>query len=315
MFNVYSPYNGTYTVTITIIKYNHMKLIKLFDGIYLQCYYIQHASNAFKKKHYYKPFITIFRDGDAIIMEDTDKINPSIVYKKLPGYIFSFRKDIDLKRLGFSTETKIPAIVTDTHHPIMTNLDRLFAKGKEVAMALVHNHRSPLGMIVDALDLGYSLDDIKTNTIEKEIVEGYIEFTLSNVKKAEDWLNFIIKFAPLTRVQTVPSFAQEITDESFREENLRKEFNLKSLALTYDMHAHDNAEEYAIAHKMDVLMIDPQWTITINNDYGNLAKRIKEQMAKEHITPKDATKKNSITITFEQDCSLKGMNYTILDCI
>ncbi len=180
-------------------------------------------------------------------------------------------------------------------------------------MAFVHDRISPVGMPVDSIDLAFTIKEfmsIDIKKIEQYIRDGYVGFVRSSIHSAEEWVELILELVPLTRFERVPCFPKTIDDGSFKEDRLRKDFRLRDLYLTYDVHAHNNAEEFDIAHKMDTLMIDPSFKITVEDDYTDLASRLKKAIKK----PVKTTK-SSITFTFKDYCDIKDGKFTITDCI
>ena len=286
-----------------------MKLTKLLNYANVQHYLIENPSAKFKRK-YPKRFIYAFREGTQVLIGNEDKLPTKLTFHKLPGYIFTYSK---VSIMNVFTDLRYPSEQESTQYPTIENLDRVFIQGHDIAMALLHDKNSPIGMPVDAIDMSFSIKEFlkaDNDTLTKTITEAYVEFVKDSIHNTEEWVELILELVPLTRFERVPSFPAKIDDNSFKEDYLRKTFKLRDLYLTYDVHAHNNAEEFNIAHKMDTLMVDPNFTITIEEDYNKLATKFKNLIKK----PVKSTK-SSITFTFKQYCDIKDGKFTIIDCI
>ena len=286
-----------------------MKLTKLLDYSTVQHYLIENASSKFKRK-YPKRFIYAFREGSRVLIGNDDKIPPSIALHKLPGFVFTYSK---VSIANIFVNLPYPPEQETTLYPVIDNLDRVFRKGQDIALAFIHNKVSPVGLPVDAMDMSFNIKEflsIDNNRLEHYITEGYVDFVKNSIHNTEEWVELILELVPLTRFERVPSFPKKIDDNSFKEESLRKSFRLTDLYLTYDVHARNNKEEFDIAHRMDTLMIDPGFKITVENDYANLADRLKK-LIKNPV----ASTKDSITFTFKDYCAIKDGKFTIIDCI
>lgn len=286
-----------------------MKLTKLLNYPNVQHYLIENPSAKFKRK-YPKRFIYAFREGTRVVIGNEDKIPPGLSYNKLRGFVFTYSK---VSIANIFTKQPYPSNQDTTMYPTIENLDRVFRTGYDIAISLVHNKISPVGMPVDSLDIAFTIKDILTMSkedIEEFLKESYVTFVNSSIPNTEAWVELIIELVPLTRFEMVPVFPQKITDASFKADALKEGFKMNELYLTYDVHAHSIKEEFRIAHKMDTLMIDPSFTITVEEDYGNLAGRLKRMIKR----PVKSTK-TSVTFTFKQYCDIKNGKFTIIDCI
>lgn len=286
-----------------------MKLTKLLDYSLVQHYLIENPSARFKKK-YPKRFIYAFREGTRVLIGNDDKIPPAVALHRIPGYVFTYSR---VSLTNVFVNIPYPPEQETTRYPTIENLDRVFVQGHDIAMAFIHDRISPVGMPVDSIDLAFTIKEFMSTDIrkiEQYIRDGYVGFVTSSIHNTEEWVELILELVPLTRFERVPCFPRVITDNSFTEDQLRKDFRLRDLYLTYDVHAHNNAEEFAIAHKMDELMIDPSFKITVEDDYTDLAKRFKKMIKK----PVKTTK-SSITFTFKDYCEIKDGKFTITDCI
>ena len=300
---------GTLTVIMLIYRTERMRLTKLLNYANVQHYLIENPSAKFKRK-YPKRFIYAFREGTQVIIGNEDKLPTKISFHKLPGYIFTYSK-VSLSNVFVNIH--YPPEQESTRYPTIENLDRVFVKGNDIAISLIHDKISPIGMPVDAIDMSFSIKDfLKTdnNTLIKTITNAYVEFVKGAIHNTEAWVELILELVPLTRFERVPSFPAKIDDNSFKEDSLRKSFKFKDLYLTYDVHAHNNEEEFKVAHKMDTLMIDPSFNITVEEDYGGLATRLKK-LIKKPVKSTDS----SITFTIKQYCDINDGEFTIIDCI
>ena len=286
-----------------------MKLTKLLNYPNVQHYMIENPSAKFKRK-YPKRFIYAFREGTHVIIGNDDKIPPGICYNKSRGFVFTYNK---VSVANIFTKQPYPPIQDITQYPAIDNLDRVFRTGYDVAVSLLHNKISPVGMPVDALDVAFTIKDIlamSKQDIESFLREAYVKFAKDSIPNTEAWVELIIELVPLTRLEMVPVFPQKITDESFKTDALKNGFKMNDLYLSYDVHAHSIKEEFQIAHKMDTLMIDPTFVITAEEDYGGLVRRLKRMIK----NPVKSTK-TSISFTFKQYCDIKNGKFTIIDCI
>lgn len=286
-----------------------MKLTKLLDYSTVQHYLIENASARFKKK-YPKRFIYAFREGTRVLIGNDDKIPTSIALHRLPGYVFTYSK---VSIANIFVNVPYPPEQETTRYPVIDNLDRVFREGHDVAMSFIHDRTSPVGIPTDSIDMAFTLKEFLSTDNAKlahHITEAYISFVKSSIRSTEDWVELILELVPLTRFERVPSFPKTIDDSSFKEESLRRGFRLRDLYLTYDVHARNNKEEFDVAHKMDMLMIDPNFKITVEDDYTDLANRLKKLIKK----PVKSTK-SSITFTFKEYCAIRDGKFTILDCI
>lgn len=286
-----------------------MKLTKLLNYSTVQHYLIESPSAKFKRK-YPKRFIYAFREGTSVVIGNEDKLPTKLMFHKLPGYVFTYSK-VSLTNVFMNLP--YPPEQETTRYPSIENLDRVFIQGHDIALSFVHDKVSPIGMPVDAIDMSFSIKEFMgtdETRLTKAITDAYVDFVKGSIHNTEEWVELILELVPLTRFERVPSFPAKIDDNSFKDDYLRKTFKLRDLYLTYDVHAHNNEEEFRIAHKMDMLMIDPAFTITVEEDYNNLATKFKNLIKK----PVKSTK-SSITFTFKQYCDIKDGKFTIIDCI
>ena len=296
-------------LSVRIYGCERMKLTRLLDYANIQHYYIEGASSKFKKR-YPKRFIYAFREGSRVVIGNEDKLPPFLALHRLPGFVFTYSKvriDNVFVNVGYPPEQE------QTDYPVIDNLDRVFKEGCDVALSFLHNKNSPVGMPCDSLEAAFSIKEfmeLTENDIIDRITDAYIAFVNGSIHNTEQWVEFILELVPLTRYGLVPRYPKTINDDSFKETALRKGFKLTDLYLTYDVHAHTNKEEYDVAHKMDRLMVNPDFKLTVYDDYTELATRLKKLIKKPLKADKDA-----ITFTFKQYCDITDGRFTILDCI
>lgn len=286
-----------------------MKLTKLLNYSLVQHYLIENPSAKFKRK-YPKRFIYAFREGPQVIIGNEDKLPTKLTFHKLPGYVFTYSK---VSLANVFVNVPYPPEQESTRYPTIENLDRVFVQGHDIAIAFIHDKVSPIGMPVDAIDMSFSIKEFlgtDNSKLIEVITDAYVDFVKGAIPNTEAWVELILELVPLTRFERVPSFPAKIDDNSFKDDYLRKTFNIRDLYLTYDVHAHNNDEEFKIAHKMDTLMIDPAFTITVEEDYSNLATKFRKLIKK----PVKSTK-SSVTFTFKQYCDIKDGKFTIIDCV
>ena len=286
-----------------------MRLIKLLDYPNVQHYYIENPSARFKKK-YPKKFIYAFRDDTRVMIGNDDKVPPMLAMQKCPGYIFSYSK---VSLATVFPKMPYPNMLETTNYPVIENLDRVFRKGKDLAISIMHNKNSPVGIPIESIDSSFSIKEflsVSDENIKQTLKNMYVSFATGTIRNAEEWTEYIIEFVPLTRLNFAPSYPTIIEDDMFKEDALRKDFKLENMFLIYDVHAHSNEEEFDVAHKIDRIMINPNFRITVHDDYTDLANRFKKLIKKPIKTTKD-----SVTFTFKQYCDIKDGKFTILDCI
>ena len=189
-----------------------MKFIKVFDDLYVQCYYVDKPSKEYLKA-FPKHFTYGFRNQNSICFhENSDQIKNFVKYYNMRGYVFTTKK-IDFNKVFKKTDETIDMQLNarpsgflnkylDKDHDFVINISP--ADGEEV----------PCKMVEDILIKSRVNDFIKLN------VKGFKDvitraFTNELKKNDMNLIEFVIKITttiPLTRSFYAIKFPKEITE-------------------------------------------------------------------------------------------------------
>ena len=293
-----------------------MRLEKKLNLVHVQYYVIHNPSKTMLKKHP-KKFTYSMRDVDAgkQYTGNVDTIPIDIIYKRMVGFIFSYKDFSNELKPLFSYSHK-PERTPEDRIPRITNLQPYFKPGDNIVLSIsLGIDNAPISFLWDNLTMTTTVKNILAMTPEKiqkairdEVVYQQIEG--AKVKDTEDWVKCVLHQCPITSSMTAASYPKKIEDSMFKPQYIVQHTPFLDMTLTYDIHAESVSEEFQVAHKLDQAMIEPSLELTFFKDYNNLYEKIKKAVP----NPKKLTK-DDITITFKQYCELKDVDFVITDCM